>query len=56
MRISGIEPPSVNLSQKSILKKLKREVQNVPKQAEAKMKLWVLHVRNISAKYNWCNL
>ena len=35
MHISGIEPSSVILSQKSILKKW-RDVPNVPKQAEAK--------------------
>ena len=36
MGISGTEPSSVILSQKKNFQKLKRDVQNVPKQAEAK--------------------
>ena len=36
MRISGTEPSSVILSQKSIFQKLIWDVPNVPKQAEAK--------------------
>ena len=36
MRISGTEPSSVILSRKSIFKQLKRDISNVPKQAEAK--------------------
>ena len=35
MRISGTEPSSVILSQKRNFQKLKRDVPNVPKQAEA---------------------
>ena len=35
MRILGIEPSSVILSQKRNFQKLKRDVLNVPKQAEA---------------------
>ena len=35
MRISGNEPSSVVLSQRSNFKKLKKDVPNVPKQAEA---------------------
>ena len=36
MRISGTEPSSVILSKKKYFQKLKRDVQNVPKQVEAK--------------------
>ena len=36
MRISGTEPSSIILSQKKYFQKLKRDVPNVPKQAEAK--------------------
>ena len=36
MRISGTEPSSVILSQKKYCQKLKRDVPNVSKQAEAK--------------------
>ena len=36
MRISGIEPSSVILSQKKELKKLKTNVPKVPKEAKAK--------------------
>ena len=36
MRISATEPSSVILSQKKYFQKLKRDVPNVPKQAEAK--------------------
>ena len=36
MRISGTEPSSVILSQTMNFQKLKRDVLNVPKQAEAK--------------------
>ena len=36
MRISGIEPSSVILSQRKYLKKLKNNAQKVPKEAEAK--------------------
>ena len=35
MRISGTEPSSVVLSQRSKFESLKRDVPNVPKQAEA---------------------
>ena len=36
MRISGTEPSSLIISQKKNFQKLKRDVPNVPKQAEAK--------------------
>ena len=36
MRISGIEPSSVILSQRKYLKRLKNNVPNVPKEAKAK--------------------
>ena len=36
MRISGIEPSSVILSQRKLLKKLKNNVPKVPKEAKAK--------------------
>ena len=36
MRISGTEPSSVILSQSNYFQKLKRDVPNVPKQAEAR--------------------
>ena len=52
MRISGTESSSVILSQKSIYKKLKRDVQNVPKQAEVKRDGVITHIITILNNFN----
>ena len=48
MHISGTEPSSVILSQKRNFQKLKRDVLNVPKQAEAKRD-GVINAENLDA-------
>ena len=49
MRISGIEPTSVILSQRKKLKRLKNNVSKVPKEAKAKRD-GVINPQN----YNFC--
>ena len=49
MRISGTEPSSVILSPKRYFQKLKRNIPNVPKQAEAK-KDGVINLQNYNFK------
>ena len=48
MRISGTEPSSEILSQKKYFQKLRRDVPNVPKQAEAKRDGVITHTITIS--------
>ena len=52
MRISGAEPSSVIFSQSKYFQKLKKDVQNVPKQAEAKRDGVKTHTITISNNFN----
>ena len=55
MRISGTEPSSVILSQKLNFQKLKRDVLNVPKQAEAKRAGVIYPQNTMSNNFNMEN-
>ena len=55
MRISGIEPSSVILSQRKKLKKLKNNVQKVPKEAKAKRDGEINLKIKISINFNSAN-
>ena len=52
MRISGTEPSSVIRSQKRNFIKVRRDVLNVPKQAEAKRDRVIIHKITISNNFN----